>query len=310
MSSTLVDFRVYCPLDAFEKAGEEHAMRIGGVVSTDQLDKQGEKIVQSGLDFGEFMGSGWFNDNHGQKTTDVLGYPTDVKLVRKGDRLPNGKAADANGWWAEGYLLDTDDGRKTFALCRSLAKSPRRLGFSIEGKVVKRSEADPDTILRACVRNVAVTHCPVNPGTEMVALAKALSAGHGSHGDPGSLDGGTPGDGRPLRRLAGTDAGLAVVDGLEDPVVVNLAPGADGGEPENGGIGGESVHKAADDDFGVGEIDDLAWADYWADELHAACNRVPAPTSLTKSEAEIVIRSRRPDLSSLAVDRIVAAALT
>lgn len=188
-------FNVYCALEAYEKAdaADGQTMRIGGVVSTDSVDLQGEQLVQEGMDFKPFLNRGWFNDNHKQGSADVLGYPTSAKFVRKGDALPNGKVAAQNGWWAEGYLVDTPKGREIWELTRALQHTPRSLGFSVEGKVKARG-SDPSKIARAEVSNVAITHCPVNTDTAMHALAKALTAGS-AIANPGAA----PGEGFALR---------------------------------------------------------------------------------------------------------------
>lgn len=294
------DFRIYCPLEAFEKSGEENPMRVGGIVSTDELDRQGERIVQEGLDFGDFLGTGWFNDNHGGKSTDILGYPTHAKLVKKGEILPNGKSSKTNGWWAEGYLLDTAEGRKVWGLSQALSKTPRKLGFSIEGKVGRRSDKDDSVILSARVRNVAITHCPVNVGTELQALAKALSAGYPSHNIPGSTAGGTPGDGAPLRALVEPEG----PGGLTAIRHVVLSPDAEGGPLVE--LDGD-LSKAGDIDLGgISEADHFG---YWADATAAFLRRQTNP-ELTKGEARAAVAARRPDLPAAVIDRIVDDAAT
>lgn len=189
-------FTVYCELEAYEKADapDGQTMRIGGIVSTDDMDLEGERLVQEGMDFAPFLDRGWFNDNHGSSSTDVLGYPTGAKYVKKGGRLPNGKVADRNGWWAEGYLLPTTKGRELWELTRALKGTPRGLGFSVEGGVVARDPKDRKTVARAVVAHVAITHCPVNTHTAMHALSKALSVGS-AIASPGAA----PGAGFPLR---------------------------------------------------------------------------------------------------------------
>jgi hypothetical protein len=103
------DFSFFAPLTFFQKADAPagQTKRIAGVISTELRDKQKEVVLQRGLDFAPFLNGGWFNDNHSKNTTDVLGFPTDVKKFQKGERLPDGSTAKSNGTWAEGYLLDT-----------------------------------------------------------------------------------------------------------------------------------------------------------------------------------------------------------
>ena len=279
-------FKVHCSLEAFEKADDPdgHTMRIGGLVTTDDLDKQGEILVQTGLDFGPFLTEGWFNDNHGQKAVDVLGYPTGAHFVQKGAKLPNGRNAPTNGWWAEGYLLNTESGRKTWQLCQALSKSPRQLGFSIEGKVQSRSPANDSIITRATVKNVAVTHCPVNTGTEMHALVKALTAGN-SISNPGSA----PGEGFPLRTES---PGKKLTDAQTSQ--------DDDDEPET-----QPVQKAESAD-GFRIVDELDIIDEWGPVLNRQLENLQPPARLSKAESRIIVSQRFPHLTSAEVDDIVS----
>lgn len=189
----MVDFRFFTPVDFFEKANAPQGQRrrIGGVISTESRDQEGEVIKQSGLDFQPFLTKGWLNDNHSRATADgVLGYPTDVRQFRKGQRLPNGKTATTNCTWFEGYLLEGwEPADKIWRLGKALQGTGRALGYSVEGKIQRRGgpktvfkkSADGqgawvgDTVLAAQVRNVAITNCPVNAETSMEVLAKAFS---------------------------------------------------------------------------------------------------------------------------------------
>lgn len=160
----------------FEKASapEGQRRRIAGVISTESIDRQGEVILQRGLDFAPFMKGGYFNDNHSKKTEDVLGYPTAVVQFQKGDKLPDGTTAAANGTWSEGYLLDTKKATDIWDLGRALNKSGRRLGYSVEGTIQKRTGPGGKVVAKAVVRNVAITNCPVNEDTRLEVLAKSL----------------------------------------------------------------------------------------------------------------------------------------
>lgn len=175
------DFQFYMPLRFFQKAdapaGEQR--RIAGVISTESRDHDGEVVLQNGLDFSYFLNKGWYNDNHGQKTHDVVGYPTAVQTFRKGDRLPDGSVAQHNCTWAEGHLIPGyEPAEKIWQLGNSLAKSggARALGFSVEGSVKKRQGLGGKTVAKAIVRNVAITHCPKNGDTRLTPLVKSLQA--------------------------------------------------------------------------------------------------------------------------------------
>ncbi len=174
-------FQIYMPgagvwLD--KSAPEGRQRRIGGLISTDSRDRQGEVVIQKGLDFTEFMDSGYFNDNHAKDTDSPVGYPQaeTLQYISKGEVCPDGKAAPGNGHWAEGYLLESKRGDKIWDLARALHKAgdERRLGFSIEGSIQKRIGKGRKTIAKAKVRNVAITNCPVNLDTRMETLTKSL----------------------------------------------------------------------------------------------------------------------------------------
>lgn len=162
------DFTVFTPnvVDLLEKAGEnpDDSRIIGGFCSTEDLDRQDEVVVAKGLDFSEFRAHGWFNDNHKQETAAALGYPDEVCL--KGSR-----------WYTRGQLIKGyGPADQIWELAKSLKKSgaSRRLGFSIEGKVLERDGVN--RILRAKVRHVAITASPVNTACLWEPLLKAFAS--------------------------------------------------------------------------------------------------------------------------------------
>lgn len=159
-------------IEAFEKAGPDPSKerRIGGIVSTDHLDRQQEVLLQDGLDFAPFLKGGWFNDNHDGSTAAAVGYPEKAELRT----LPDGR----KGWYVEGYLLKghkpADD---LWSLATALQKTDRRLGFSVEGAILERDADKRGIVRKAVVREVAITRCPVNEHTQLSVLAKSLSVG-------------------------------------------------------------------------------------------------------------------------------------
>jgi hypothetical protein len=165
-------FQFDLDVEVFEKASPEGTeRRIGGIVSTDHLDRQSEILLQEGLDFSPFLKGGWFNDNHDSATDSVVGYPEKAELRH----LPDGR----KGWYVEGYLLKTDRGNRIWDLATELQRSGsgRKLGFSVEGSIGERDPDDPKTVRKAVVREVAITKCPVNTNTSLSVLAKSLAVG-------------------------------------------------------------------------------------------------------------------------------------
>lgn len=177
------DFEI--PASFFEKAEADTGKqrRIGGIVSCETKDRQNETILARGLSMNDFLHNGWFNDNHSKKTVDILGYPELTRFVSQGSQMPDGRIAKADGHWVEGYLLDTPEADKIWELGKALQKTNRRLGFSVEGKILKRTGDDKRTIAKALVRNVAITNCPINTDSRMEILAKSLQAIENSEPD-------------------------------------------------------------------------------------------------------------------------------
>lgn len=163
-------FKIHIPFDVLEKSRGGDRL-IGGICSTDDLDQQQERLIQEGLDFGPFLKSGWFNDNHAKETGAAIGEPTRAELRTLGK--------GRTGWYVEGFLYDTPRAQSIFELAKSLNRpeSTRKLGFSVEGAIMERDPTDPGTVRKAIVREIAVTRCPVNVGTELQLLAKSLSVG-------------------------------------------------------------------------------------------------------------------------------------
>ncbi len=170
-------FHVWQPdsVDLIKGSDEEDSpnWKIGGYASTEALDRQGESVLQKGLDFKEFIKHGWYNDNHQQHTAAAVGIP-EMAEFKKG-----------KGWYTEGYLLKhVQRARDIFNLAKAIVGTPRRLGFSIEGKILQRLG---NRIVRALIRNVAITNSPVNTDCTWGVLekswasdveSKALSVGH------------------------------------------------------------------------------------------------------------------------------------
>lgn len=195
-------FQFEVPVTFFEKAEAEPGKRrrIGGIISTEAPDRQNETVLADALVLDDFLKSGWFNDNHSRDTDGIVGYPEATRKFRKGETLPNGEKAKHAGHWAEGYMLGTERANKIWELGKALQGTGRRLGFSVEGKILARTgpktivkkgdDGQPqwvgERIAKAVVRNVAITNCPVNTDTGLELLTKGLEAFQQS--DPDDLE--------------------------------------------------------------------------------------------------------------------------
>lgn len=194
------EFRVLLPDVSFmEKAGDDahNSRQIQGIMSTSSLDRQGEKVLAKGLDIKDFLAHGHFNDNHSQDTSAIVGYP---EAATYHEDLVTKSGQKVEGWVCKGYVLKgTRRADEIWELAKSLAKTPdKRLGFSIEGKVVRRKD---NIIEKAILRHLAITNCPVNTEATWDVLAKSffseevamksLMAGYGGGGGPSAQSGGS-----------------------------------------------------------------------------------------------------------------------
>ena len=186
MSKPLDLFAAWTPFslldeEALEKAspngGDEEPMvgKIGGVITTEVVDQQGEVVLSKGMNFDYFLKHGWFNHEHQGGPENVLGEPTRVYSVTHGGK---------QGVCVEGNLyLHKPRARAVYntALAMQKSGSTRRLGYSVEGQVLQRDPANRNRVLQSRVLNVAITAHPVNPDARLEVLAKAASAvGYGT----------------------------------------------------------------------------------------------------------------------------------
>jgi len=153
-------FFVEADVDFVKSDSSEGRRVIRGYASTNTNDRQGESLVQKGLDIAEFVTNGWLNYDHDNSI--ILGYPTVNTHI------------DDKGLWVEGELLKgVPMADKLWDLAVALKKSnaPRKLGFSVEGKVLERKG---NSILKAKIYNCALTPNPVNTDATWDAVVKSF----------------------------------------------------------------------------------------------------------------------------------------
>jgi len=159
--------------DSAQSEDQHDSRKIKGIMSTDRRDRQAETVIARGLDFDDFLHHGHFNDNHSQETSAIVGYPQSVQFHRDLGTV-DPKYRDVQGWTCQGYILKgTKRADGIWELAQALQSVPgKKLGFSIEGKVIRRSNK---TIEAARIRNVAITNCPVNTDCTWELLAKSFN---------------------------------------------------------------------------------------------------------------------------------------
>lgn len=159
------NFNFWCPLEiskAIDENTGEEIMLLGGIASTSDEDSDGEFLDPKGFDIKPLIESGMVNWHHQAKTcpATIVGEPTKAEIRKDGLYIETKlypSSPIARDIWELAKTLDRDS-------------STRRLGYSIEGKVLQRKSEDktsPDfkKITKAVITGVAITHQPKNPKT-------------------------------------------------------------------------------------------------------------------------------------------------
>lgn len=160
------EFNFWLPLDickaANEKAEQGKRRWIQGIASTEHRDLQDETVSQHGIDFTYFLEHGYYNNDHKPGFENKVGQPNEAKITPE-------------GLWTKGYLFENHkvaDAIWELAHALEASRSDRKLGFSIQGKVLRR---DGKRILKCWVQDIAITAAPINTNT-WLDVVKSLGA--------------------------------------------------------------------------------------------------------------------------------------
>lgn len=152
-----------------QKVGDTEGWHFEAIASTPDKDREGETLLQKGLNFDPFIDSGEFNWNH-------------IPHAMVG--VPVGKKAwfdKSVGWKCEGLILadmpisEKYTTNEVIKQHNQLKKAgfQRGLCTSVEGKVRERSDCGK-YVKKADIYNIALTFRPVNPSCTVAMLAKSL----------------------------------------------------------------------------------------------------------------------------------------
>lgn len=156
-------FKVVIPAE-FSKS-ENGEWKIAGLASTENMDQQGETIMQKGLDLSPIeQKKGFFNWDHDNSPENTIGVIDGYKKISK-------------GLYVEGRLFKNHTKAKAIReIMESLGEGDHgRIGMSVEGKVLERDSKNPKIIKKCIIKNVALTMNPVNADT-FTDIVKSLSA--------------------------------------------------------------------------------------------------------------------------------------
>jgi hypothetical protein len=154
-------FSFFMPVERLEKSDKDGKRYVQGVASTDERDLQGEVVRQGGIDYSYFLKYGYINDDHKDGPEHKVGEPTECRLTPA-------------GLWMKGFLYKGKERAEYWwEHINTLAQntSQRKVGFSIQGKVLRR---EGNTIAKCWLQDVAITASPVNTST-WAEIVKSLS---------------------------------------------------------------------------------------------------------------------------------------
>lgn len=155
-------FKIVLPAEITKSSDGE--WRIRGLASTSTRDRQGEVILQDGIDASPIdEGRGILNWDHHRDPENIVGTLDSYKK-------------SAQGLVVEGRLFQKHDKAKAiYQIMSSLNKGDRgKMGMSVEGAIIERAGKDGKIIKKCKINAVALTMNPVNTDS-YVDLAKSLN---------------------------------------------------------------------------------------------------------------------------------------
>jgi hypothetical protein len=165
-------FRCWVPFDLIEKGDEPNTGlgHISGIASSETMDADGDVIVQAGIDWSLFTSKGLLTYEHPFGVQNIVGEPRKVELTEV-NGVPATKVDAAL------YLTDPL-GKSIHGKSSAMRKAGgnRRLGYSIEGHVIKRNPDDPHKVEKSRVKTIAVTAFPKNDDSWFEPIAASLMA--------------------------------------------------------------------------------------------------------------------------------------
>lgn len=165
------NFGFFMPAEIVKSTDDKgnEKMQIAGVASTTDEDTDEEILLPKGFDLSYFTESGFVNWHHRQKDkpSAIIGEPSAAKIIKGGKEMH--VVCD---------LYNTPLAQEVYALGKVLetqSTSGRRLGFSIEGKVLERDKNNPRIVTKAAITGCAITYQPKNKAT-IAQIVKADGA--------------------------------------------------------------------------------------------------------------------------------------
>ena len=156
------EFEIDLDLEKAGEAAKKGRGPIRGIASSENVDQDGETVMQKGIDWNWFTTHGFFTLEHPMHAMNIIGEPLEIEQTEI-DGVP--------ATLVKGELYLTDPIGKAVwekAVAMHKAGGQRRLGMSIEGRVLER---DGRTIKRSDVRSIAISPQPRNKDAWFEPLA-------------------------------------------------------------------------------------------------------------------------------------------
>ena len=163
MNKTITEsFKFWLPISKASDSPDGKSRIIEGIASTPDLDLQNERVSQGGINFDYFLKHGYFNWDHKPGAENKIGEPWECRITPKGLYVKGVIYKDkqvADNVWEHITALASDP------------HSKRKVGFSLQGKTVKRNG---NSIAKCWIQDVAITTAPINYNTYL-DIVKSLS---------------------------------------------------------------------------------------------------------------------------------------
>jgi hypothetical protein len=152
-----------------EKSGDEDSKKyfVKLMAGDNVKDIQQEIVEPEGFILDYLMKGGYFNYDHGKGAENLIGEPTDYELVKN-------TTTGYCGLLIKGFFYKSKSAARNLIEHLKVLKeigSKRRIGASVEGKTLERKG---NRIVKAWVKNIAITEHPINRNT-WVDLVKSFA---------------------------------------------------------------------------------------------------------------------------------------
>lgn len=175
------NFTFYMDLAKSEGSDDDNRV-VRGLASCEEMDGQGEVVLQKGMDCEPALACGWINWDHMPGPENLIGVPTKLEIAEiQNHPIMRKSGLKGLGCYAEGVLLKGHPrAEAVWSLLKSSNNEGRSLAWSIQGSVLDRRGERNHVLANTAIRHLAITHQPVQTRSfaEMAkSLAKSLSIG-------------------------------------------------------------------------------------------------------------------------------------